>query len=66
MCIFEVYAGMGGDLDLEFEGLVRRTYTWPQANKTIHALKYSMSKNDHILAQQRTQLERAAAIGVKY
>lgn len=49
---FEIYAGMGGSLDLEFEGLVRRTYTWPQGNKTIHATKYSMLNNSHILACQ--------------
>ena len=57
---------MGGDLDLEFEGLVRRSYTWPQGNRTMSAIKYSKVKNDHILAQQRAQLEKAAAIGVGY
>jgi len=61
---FEVYAGMGGSLDLDLEGLVRRTFTWPQKNKTIHAIKYSMLHNNHILACQREQIAKLKELGL--
>jgi acyl-CoA dehydrogenase len=62
---FEIYAGAGGSLDLDLEGLVRRTFTWPQKNKTIHAIKYSMLHNDHILASQRAQIAKLKELGLE-
>ena len=54
----EVYAGLGGSVDLDLEGLVRRTFTWPQKNKTIYAIHYSMLHNNHIMACQREPIAK--------
>ncbi len=59
----EVYAGLGGSVDLDLEGLVRRTFTWPQGNKTIHKIKYSMLNNNHIMACQAPQIAKLKELG---
>jgi len=61
----EVYAGLGGSVDLDLEGLVRRTFTWPQKNKTIHAIKYSMQHNNHIMACQRAHIAKLKELGLE-